>query len=86
MARKEKLIIDVELGNDCNQGIWKARDAFQKFHADTKNIAIAFKLPEHPFKECETFQKLGTELIPYQAAILAAELDFRLYPFLPSFH
>lgn len=82
LGRQQKLILDVELTTDTTKAFWLARDAFQKFHSNTKLFAITFHLPEVVFESCNNFEKLRKELVPYQAAILTAELDFRLFPFL----
>jgi hypothetical protein len=83
IGRQQKLIIDINLSTDPNQVFWSVRNAFQQFHSDTKFYGIIFKLPESSFESFTTFEKLRPQLVMYQAAILVAELDYRLFPFLP---
>lgn len=75
-------IIKVVLGERRQERLVMLRDAFEEFHLKTKKSALRLVLPES-LQKCSTFEELRRALIPYQAEVIAVDLDDALHPYLP---
>lgn len=82
-GRESGLILEVLLGEDHQKRIATAQKAFGDFAGSPKLVGIRFVLPKSVLKECPTFETLHVGLVPYQAELVAAEMDYRLDPLLP---
>lgn len=82
-GRESRAILEVSLGEDKMARLGAARKAFVDLHADQKKMAIRFTLPPSVLAACSSIHELHAALVPYQAELVAAELDYRLDPLLP---
>lgn len=81
-GEKEKTIIEVTLDEDQENRLRLISAAFQAFHETPGNISIRFTLPPSLLAECSSLKQLRAHIVPYQSEIIAAELDYRLRPFM----
>lgn len=81
-GERDGKIIHVHLSD--NYAGWNLiNEAFKRLHSDRSIVSIKFHLPDSLLKRCSSLEDLRIFIVPFQAEILAAELDYRLYPFLP---
>lgn len=82
-GEKNGTIIEIVFNEDAETRLKLISLAFKKFHEDISIISIRFTLPSSLLERCSTLLQLKAEIVPYQAEILAAEIDYRLDPFMP---
>ena len=82
-GENEGTIIHANLNDDRAMRFKLIRTAFEKFHTKRSTLSIKFHLPESLFQKCSSIEELKIQALPYQTEVLAAELDYRLDPFLP---
>jgi hypothetical protein len=82
-GEKEGTIIEVELGEDKGKRVADMSEGFERFHNTPKSPGIKFILPEYAWRDCKSNLELKPIILPYQTEMLAAEMDYRLRPFLP---
>lgn len=59
------------------------REAFKKFHTDTSFVSMKFHLPPSVMEGVSTLEDLKSKIFQYQIELIASEVEFRLFPFLP---
>lgn len=82
-GKKDGTIISQELGARPDERLVAIGLAFQNFHKTPKSPGIRFILPTEAWSSCDSIEKLKFAILPYQCEIMAAELEYRLLPFLP---
>ncbi len=76
-------IINLYFNEDKETRLTLIRTAFEKFHSDKTYMSIKFHLPDFVLDEIETLEDLQKRILSYQLEIVACEIEYRLYPFLP---
>ena len=84
-GREDNTIIEVSLGEDKKQRLDRMVAAFVQFHSRLESPAIRFVLPSSVLATCKDIRALKMGILPYQAELLAAEIDFRIRPLI-SYH
>lgn len=79
---RERAIMEVVLSENQEERFAVLCGVLEEFHLKTKWMAIRLVLPESLLTH-KTFDALRRALIPYQAEVIAADLDDALYPYLP---
>ncbi len=82
-GEKEGTIMEVVLSNDERTNLPLIKEGFKKFHETPKSPGIRFCLPGEVWSECKSNSALQDVILPFQCQLLAAELDYRLFPFMP---
>ncbi len=81
-GRREGTIIEVVLGEDKAARLTAMREAHIRLLTDLTRVAIEYTLPRSAWADCYSNLSLRPCIVPYQAEIVATDLDVRLYPFL----
>jgi len=81
-GREEGAILEVALGGEKEERLAAIVGAFIAFHATPTKMGISFKMPKGAFKDCISTKMLREAIVPYQAELIAGELEYRLNPFL----
>lgn len=76
-------ILTIELKREHGARMIQYKEAFKAFYANLDILALRFVPPEADFADCMSLEELRTKVRPYQCELLGAEIDVRLYPFLP---
>jgi hypothetical protein len=79
---KDGTIIEVVLSEVQEERFEALKIALEEFHTQSSKIAIRLVLPQS-VQSCTTFEELRDALMPFQAEIIAADLDDVLFPYLP---
>ena len=82
MGRQNGSIIEVELGEYGAERLSTIRNAYERLHAHPASPAICFTMPASLRAACSSNQELRDAILPYQAELLAADLELNLEPFL----
>lgn len=85
IGNRKKTIINIILSESREQRFKAVKEAFIKFHHTPSSPGIRFILPKIVLDQCSSIKDLKMIILPYQTEVIAAELDYRLYPFL-SYH
>jgi hypothetical protein len=82
-GQREGAILEVELPEDKRGRIEALQQALNTFYVATDMVAIRLSLPESVLKRCTSNEDVKERIMPFQAEVIAAEMDLRLYPFMP---
>ncbi len=82
-GEKEGTIVEIHLTEEPETREQLIAAAFKYFHETPNTLALRFHLPESLKANCSSNEELKVMILPYQAEILAGELEYRLDPFLP---
>lgn len=81
-AAQNGAILSASLGLDEDERLSTAKRLLAGFYADTRLVGLRF-VCEGLREGVSALPELKLKIVPYQCALLAAELDYRLDPFLP---
>lgn len=82
-GEQENTILNVPLKGNRAERLLAMRESLRAFRADRKRIAVRFILPSTVLEGCESLAQLSERMLPYQIEFLAADIDSRLYPYMP---
>lgn len=82
-GNREGKILDVVLSESREERLEALRTAFERFHLSGALLAIRCIPPSSALEGCTSNADLRPKILPYQAEIIAADLDDQLWPFLP---
>lgn len=81
-GRRDGTIIEVALNEEKGSRLSAIKTAYAKLHAGPQSLAIRFTLPRLVLKACSSNLELRSAVLPYQAELLAVDLDMQLEPFM----
>jgi hypothetical protein len=82
-GRQTNSIFQVILASERGERLAKIRAALETFYRCGDYVGIQFTFPQEFFEGCRSLAELKVLMLPYQAEILAADIDMRLFPYLP---
>lgn len=75
-GEREEKVLHIHLDEDRGMRFDLISAAFKRFHADRSIVSIKFHLPMSILEKATSLEALQVYLVPYQAELLAAELDY----------
>ncbi|HVU75216.1 MAG TPA: hypothetical protein VHD38_00020 [Candidatus Paceibacterota bacterium] len=82
-GREDGSIIEHELPDVQEKRFALLREVFERFHRGPRFSAVRLVLPDSVWTGCTSNAGLKPVILPYQAEIIAADLDDQCFPFLP---